>query len=315
MRAGRPVQGAEVARVFASLTVGHGARLAVTLRAEIRVDGGRGSWGDGGIVGIITERAGAADGYEAVPVAVPGQAAPDQAATPKAALHTVTESGGGGVILRRRSTLPTRRSVLYLHCARDIFVPEDLVSWYTERGFHFYVADLRPQERLERKGRQRGQGPGLDECFAGLDAACGHLRDSEGIDMILVSAHAADALTAALWCDARRDAGLADALILSAPAFGRRLRRGLDITCPVLVLSPTVAAEAQGGSAGRLSARRRRRNDPAATRLGPHVTWLRLEDGLEGHAPGASADRRQFFDEMGRWLGAYMYGKVRDQLL
>ncbi len=34
-----------------------------------------------------------------------------------------------------------------------------------------------------------------------------------------------------------------------------------------------------------------------------------------GQAPGEAADRRQFFDEMGRWLGAYMYGGVRDQLL
>lgn len=271
-------------------------------------------------MGIITERASAADGYEAVPVPAPDQATPDKAALPKAALpkaalHTVTDSGGGGVILRRRSALPTRRSVLYLHCDRDTFVPEDLVSWYTERGFHFYVADLRPQDRLERPGRQRGQGPGRGECFAGLDAACRHLRDTEGIDMIIVSAHGADALTAALWCDARRDAGLADALILSSPVFGRRLRRGLDIACPVLMLSPAGDPEAQGGPTGRLADRLRRKNDPAAVRLGPHVTWLRLEEGLEGNVPAASADRRQFFDELGRWLGAYMYGKVRDQLL
>jgi hypothetical protein len=272
-------------------------------------------------VGIITERAGAADGYEAVPVPAPGQAAPDQAAPakaglPKAALHTVTDSGGGGVILRRRSTLTTRRSVLYLHCARDTFVPEDLVSWYTERGFHFYVADPRPQDRLERPGRQRGQGPpGRSECFAGLDAACRHLRDTEGIDMIIVSAHGGDALTAALWCDARRDTGLADALILSSPAFERRQRRGLDIACPVLVMSSGGDPEARGGQAGRLATRLRRRSDPATVRLGPHVTWLQLEDGLDGQAGGAGADRRQFFDELGRWLGAYMYGKVRDQLL
>jgi hypothetical protein len=281
-------------------------------------------------VGIITERAGAADGYEAVPVPAPGQAvpvpapgqsapdktAPPRAGLPKAALHTVTDSGGGGVILRRRSALPTRRSVLYLHCAPDTFVPEDLVSWYTERGFHFYVADLRPQDRLERPARQRRPGPGRDECFAGLDAACRHLRDTEGIDMIIVSAHADDALTAALWCDARREAGLADALILSSPAFGRRQRRGLDIACPVLVMSSGGDPSAQGGAAtGRLTTRRRRRSDASAVRLGPHVTWLRLEDGLDGQADGAGADRRQLFDELGRWLGAYMYGKVRDQLL
>jgi Serine aminopeptidase, S33 len=263
------------------------------------------------MMGIITERDSAADGYEAVRV----PPAPDQAALRKAALYTATESGGRGVILRRRSALPTRRSVLYLHCDQDTFVPEDLVTWYTERGFHFYVADLRPQDRMERPGRPRGHGPGRGDCFAGLDAACRHLRDTEGIDMIIVSAHSADALTAALWCDARRDAGLADALILSSPAFGRRLRRGLDIACPVLVMSPAPGQESPGGPAGRLTTRLRRRTDAGAVRLGPHVTWLRLEDGLDGPERGPGDDRRRFFDELGRWLGAYMYGQVRDQLL
>ena len=208
-------------------------------------------------------------------------------------------------MLRRRSALPTRRSVLYLHCERDPFVPEDLVSWYTERGFHFYVVDLRPEEALDKPARHRAR-PGQGERLARIDAACRHLRDTEGIDMIVVSAHAAGALTAALWCDARRDAGLADALILSRPAFGRLLRRGLDIACPVLVLSP-----AKGE---RRRAVRRGKSDPAV-RLGPHVTWLRLDDGLDGQTPDGRAGRREFFDEVGRWLGAYMYGSIRDQLL
>jgi hypothetical protein len=212
---------------------------------------------------------------------------------------------GGGVMLRRRSALPTRRSVLYLHCERDPFVPEDLVSWYTERGFHFYVIDLRLEEALDKPARHRAR-PGQGERVARIDAACRHLRDAEGIDMIVVSAHAAGALTAALWCHARRDAALADALILSQPAFGRRLHRGLDIACPVLVMSP---------AEGRRRRAVGRSKSAAAVRLGPHVTWLRLEDGLDGQTPDARAGRRQFFDELGRWLGAYMYGSIRDQLL
>jgi hypothetical protein len=112
-----------------------------------------------------------------------------------------------------------------------------------------------------------------------------------------MTADAADAATAAVWCDARSEADRADALILTAPVFGRRPRRGLDIACPVLVLG-------QAGGA-----------DQAAVKLGPHVTWLRLEDPPAGPDGGGDNDRRRFFDEMGRWLGAYMYGQVRDQLL
>jgi hypothetical protein len=272
-------------------------------------------------------KTGAADGGAAGKDAVQEPAAADDPAKAEAAASGDAESGsaaasgddagkdgasrreltpGGGVMLRRRSALPTRRCVLYMHCERDPFVPEDLVTWYTERGFHFYVVDLRPEEALDRPARHRGR-PGQAERLARIDAACRHLREAEGIDMIVVGAHAAGALTAALWCHARRDAGLADALILSRPAFGRRLRGGLDIACPVLVLSPP-------------EGRRRRpvgrtKSDAGADRLGPHVTWLRLEDGLDGQTPKARAGRRQFFDEMGRWLGAYMYGSIRDQLL
>jgi hypothetical protein len=271
---------------------------------------------------------GPAEGSVAKDSAPKGSVAEDVAAKGAAAKDAVTKGAaedgaardgavrrglmpGGGVMLRRRSALPTRRSVLYLHCERDPFVPEDLVSWYTERGFHFYVVDLRPEEALDKPARHRAR-PGQGERLARIDAACRHLRDTEGIDMIVVSAHAAGALTAALWCDARRDAGLADALILSRPAFARRLRRGLDIACPVLVLSP---AEGQRRRAvGRSKAAGRSKN-AEAVRLGPHVTWLRLEDGLDGQTRGPQAGRRQFFDQLGRWLGAYMYGSIRDQLL
>jgi hypothetical protein len=248
-------------------------------------------------MGLTTERGSAADGFEAVPVPL--------------ASGEATESSGA--MLRRRSALPSRRSVLYLHCRPDTFVPEDLVDWYTERGFHFYVADLRPQEGQRQDRSRAGR-------FTRLDAACRCLREAEGHDMIILTADSADAATAAQGCAARREAGGPDALILSSPVFGRRLRRGLDICCPVLVLS----AAGDRASAG---PRLRRGKDPGAIKLGPHVTWLRLDAGPDGQdggagrtdddgqAPGRTADRRQFFDEMGRWLGAYMYGGVRDQLL
>jgi hypothetical protein len=271
-------------------------------------------------MGLTTERGSAADGFEAVPVPL--------------ASGEATENSGA--MLRRRSALPSRRSVLYLHCRPDTFVPEDLVGWYTERGFHFYVADLRPQEGQRPDRSSAGR-------LARLDAASRCLREAEGHDMIILIADSADAATAAQWCDARREAGGPDALILSSPVFGRRLRRGLDIGCPVLVLGA-----AGDRASGRL--RPRRGKDPGAIKLGPHVTWLRLDAGPDtpggvagqpngarrgdggqlgdggrrdgdarrdgdGQAPGETADRRQFFDEMGRWLGAYMYGGVRDQLL
>ena len=436
-------------------------------------------------MGLIAEHDGTLDGYEAVQLP-PARAQLDCR---------------GAAMLRRRSARTSKRAVLYLHCLADSFVPEDLASWYTERGFHFYVADLRPQARLDQPAGGRRSPLGLGECFSALDAMSGYLRDAEAIDTMVVSAHAAGALIAALWCDARRDSRPADALILVGPAFGsgrrkrmfrrlrkadpvgqpdragrpgqadgtdaareansaarpsstceadqagtadqsdtagqaeqagrppkaatsaagvkpatsaagvkpaasaasakpatsaagvkpaasaagvkpaaseasvkpatseasvkpaasaasvkpaasaagvkaaaseagggtaaaadaaglaegsrlpgllagaqRQLRGGLDIACPVLVMCTAADWDAPEGG-------RRRKGikhlggGPGTTRLGSHVTWLRLEEGLTGPLPPGGPESRPFFRELGRWLGAYLSGQFRDQLL
>jgi hypothetical protein len=281
-------------------------------------------------MGLITEHDGATDGYEAVRL-------PPAPREP---------GGRSAAMLRRRSARTTKRAVLYLHCLTDSFVPEDLATWYTERGFHFFVADLRPQARLDQPGDGGRAAPDLSGCFDALDAMSGYLRDSEAIDTVVVSAHAAGALIAALWCDARRDARPADALILAGPALrrGRRrrakkdskagdlgaasggrlpgllagaqrqLRRGLDIGCPVLVMC--TAADWDAPQDERRGKRGKRPGGgPGTTRLGPHVTWLRLADGLAGPLPPAGDESGPFFRELGRWLGAYLSGQFRDQLL
>ena len=259
-------------------------------------------------MGFVTERDGAAGDYEAL------QLPPARGQRGRRGL----------VMLRRRSPRTSRRAVLYPHCLADSFVPEDLATWYTERGFDFYVADLRPQARLGHPGSGPRAAPGLGECFAALDAISGYLRETEAIDTVVLSAHAAGALIAALWCNARREAGPADALILASPEFGRpagllagaqrELRRGLDIGCPVLVMS--TAAESEALPDGRRRQRIWRRAGGHGTiRLGPHVTWLSLEPAVTGPLPPGGAGGGPFFRELGRWLGAYLAGQFRDQLL
>jgi hypothetical protein len=247
-------------------------------------------------MGVIAERVGAAGEYEEVEI--PGM--PD------------TVGGPAGTVLRRPSPRPSRRAVLHVHSSGDSGVPEDLARWYTERGFHFYVTSLTAPGRGRWWARLRRRAV-LRARFGRLDAACRHLRESDGIDSVVISAGSADALSVALWCDARRDAEPVGAVVLSSPVFGRRLQRGLRIGCPVLVMCP-----ANGPDTPRATRRRGRfRRSPAAEpkALGPHVTWLWLPGGLDSPEQALDADRRLLFDEMGRWLGTYMYGQVRDQLL
>ena len=263
------------------------------------------------------------DGYELVPLRPDrtralgpadepaGPGGNSAASSPKAAPPPADAGSGPGstALFRRRSVHASRRGVLHLQSARDTPAPADLASWFTERGFHFYVAALRWPRR---PGRLRRGGRALTAAFAELDARCEHLRTADGIDNVIVTAHGEGALAAAMWCAAASSGQHPDALILYAPSLGRGrrvARRGLDIPCPVLVIG--------GSHRRRRRPRLRRGNAPAAPaiHLGSHVTWLRPADVQARPDASEPEDRRRFFDEMGRWLGAYMYGQVRDQLL
>ncbi len=233
-------------------------------------------------MGLITTRDGASE-YDTVALPRVGEVASREVAS-RLFLH--------------QSARPTRRAVLHLHDLRGSFAPADLARWYNERGFHFYVTDPQepiapgpPNPRWSRTPRLAR--PGL----MAMDAARRYLREAGGIDAMILSAEGQAARIAAQWCDARRAVRPVDALILSDPDFGRARRARLDIDCPVLVIS--VASDGQPD-----------------IRLGQHVTWLEVGEDRAGVAAPDMADaRRRFFDEIGRWLGAYMYGQVRDQLL
>jgi hypothetical protein len=278
------------------------------------------------------------EGYETVPLPIAGAAA--------------DANGNGMAVLRRCTARPSKRAVVYVHCLDDSFVPPDLVGWYTDRGFDFYAADLRTLPGgpgTPEAGRAAGA---LGECFACLDAAVAHLRAADAIQTVVVSGHTAGALVAALWCHARRGSRPVDALVLANPELRagrpwrararaaraarangaasrpppllsgaqRRLGRGLEIACPVLVMCPAMPGHGPGGTGGLLPlgvlgtlgtlAGRR-----TTTRLGEHVTWLTVESGLPGQAPAAAPQRRHVLDELGRWLSAYLSGQIRDQLL
>jgi hypothetical protein len=219
-------------------------------------------------------------------------------------------------LLRLQSLQSTRRAVLYVRAAGDPLESADLAQWFTERGFHFYVAGLGRSPRISRllpvaMRPRAGVRAGVSTrrarlltslgrrvpaaTLAGLDNACAHLSQAEGMADVIVVAQGRGAPAAALW-SARYPA--ASALILIEPDLPARRARRLSIACPVLVV-------ARSGQA-------------AGWRLRGHVTWLELplshrNDGRTGPVP--LAGRQAFFDELGRWLGAYMYRQSRDRLL
>jgi hypothetical protein len=237
--------------------------------------------------------------------------------------HGAVDSNESALV-RCSSAQASRRAVLHVQAPGDPMPPPDLASWFTERAFHFYSASLRLPASAVLSARQAGRD--LRPAFTDLDAACTLLRQADGMATVIVTAQGRAAVAAALWTD-RRTPGddwpqaddwplaRADALILSAPAWPARRAMRLNIACPVLVIASQGAAPAASPvrslrprARARARARAGHRGPGApAMLLGSHVTWLAL--------PDAGADRRAYLAELGRWLGAYMYGQVRDQLL
>ena len=210
-------------------------------------------------------------------------------------------------MFRRRSLQPSRRAVLHVQAAGDPAVPADLADWFTERAFHFYLAGLRLPGRLTL-GTRPGPRP-AGSVSADLDAACAQLRQTDGMRHVIVTAQGRGALAAALWSGAQPAGAGADALVLYEPELPARPALSLAIPCPVLVVTG-------GGTSPGASRRglRPRRTASGAPQLGGHVTWLQLADARRPGGPGGDG-RQVLLDELGRWLGAYMYGQVRDQLL
>jgi len=212
-------------------------------------------------------------------------------------------------MVRRSCGRRSRRAVLYVHCLHDPFVQPELAAWYLERGFHFYVADL-------RAARPRGREATLAEYFGYLDSAARQVRDADGNDTILVSAHQAGAVIAALWCHARRAARSAEALILADPEFGEDQHWLYRILAVRQAAGPRAGpgAESRPPPDSIVASGAASRAGPP-TRLGPHVTWLRLASAVPGLATHDRAIRKRLYDELSRWLGAYLSAEVRDQLL
>jgi alpha-beta hydrolase superfamily lysophospholipase len=87
----------------------------------------------------------------------------------------------------------------------------------------------------------------------------------------------------------------------------RRAHTGLAVDVPVLVMAS--ARSARGKNGDLTSADAVLNADDIArwsTRIGPHVTCVRIDGGLHDLALSAEPVRAKFFEELDRWLAAYM---------
>ncbi|MFI9328907.1 alpha/beta hydrolase [Kitasatospora sp. NPDC052868] len=89
----------------------------------------------------------------------------------------------------------------------------------------------------------------------------------------------------------------------------RQVRRGLGIDCPVLLMASTSSIATTKWQAALHHADAVLRADDIAAlapRLGGHVTTVRIEGGMHDLVLSGEAARAQLFEELDRWLGAYL---------
>ncbi|HEX5331182.1 MAG TPA: alpha/beta hydrolase [Cellulomonas sp.] len=108
-----------------------------------------------------------------------------------------------------------RRAVLYVHGFVDYFFQAHVGDAFAARGYDFYALDLRDYGRSIRPGREPNFVTELAAYSEEIDAAVRLLRADH--DQLVVVGHSMGGLVTSLWADARRGAGVVDALVLNSP--------------------------------------------------------------------------------------------------
>lgn len=110
---------------------------------------------------------------------------------------------------------PSRRAVLYVHGFVDYFFQRHVADAFAAHGADFYALDLRGYGRSLLPWQEPNYVTDLSVYSEELDAAARVLLADH--DEIVLMGHSTGGLIAALWADARRDAGIVDAVVLNSP--------------------------------------------------------------------------------------------------
>ncbi len=118
-------------------------------------------------------------------------------------------------LVSRKATDTTTRAVLHLHGYADYFFQTPAADYWTGRGYDFYALDLRKYGRSLLEHQTPNFVTDLSHYFEEIDAAVRRIRDRDGHDHVIVTAHSTGGLIAALWAHTRQP-GLAG-MVLNSP--------------------------------------------------------------------------------------------------
>jgi alpha-beta hydrolase superfamily lysophospholipase len=295
----------------------------------------------------------------------------------------LTDDDEGTVVatlVSRRAERSTTRAVLHLHGFADYFFQVPAADYWISRGYDFYALDLRKYGRSIRPHQTPNFVTDLRHYYEEIDAAMTRVRDRDGHDDVILTAHSTGGLIGPLWAHDRRpelagivlnspwldlhgnflirtagtaaidqvgarrpyltiprdvtglyaqslhkdhrgewDFDLAWKPLDSWPVYAgwlravrrghRLIHRGIDVGAPVLVMTsggsayPKVWDETVTGHDIVLNVDQIRK---WAHKLGDHVTLVRIPGALHDITLSAEPVRKAAFDEISRWLDAYV---------
>jgi alpha-beta hydrolase superfamily lysophospholipase len=283
-------------------------------------------------------------------------------------------------LVSRRADRPTTRAVLHLHGFADYFFQVPAADYWVSRGYDFYALDLRKYGRSIRDHQTPHFVTDLRDYFEEIDEAMARVRERDGHDHVVLTAHSTGGLIGPLWAHERQpglagmvlnspwldlhgnflirtagtaaidqvgarrpyltiprdvtglyaqslhkdhrgewDFDLAWKPIESWPVYAgwlravrrghRLIHRGIEAGAPVLVMTsggsayPKVWDETVTGHDIVLNVDQIRK---WAHKLGDHVTLVRIPGALHDITLSAEPVRKAAFDQISRWLEAYV---------
>ncbi|HZJ04536.1 MAG TPA: alpha/beta hydrolase [Nocardioidaceae bacterium] len=118
-------------------------------------------------------------------------------------------------LVSRSANQPTTRAVLHLHGYADYFFQTMAADFWVSRGYDFYALDLRKYGRSIRPHQTPNFVTDLRLYFEEIDQAMLRVRERDGHDHVVMTAHSTGGLIAPLWADDRAP-GLAG-MVLNSP--------------------------------------------------------------------------------------------------
>ncbi|MDR1807632.1 MAG: lysophospholipase [Propionibacteriaceae bacterium] len=115
--------------------------------------------------------------------------------------------------LVRRCEPTQPRAVLYLHGWNEYFFEDHLAQMWAGLGYDFYALDLHRYGRSLHGDELPGYAESITDYYEEIDAAVDLIKETH--QFVVVNAHSAGGLIAAMWASARR--GKLVGLVLNAP--------------------------------------------------------------------------------------------------